>query len=153
MIFEHLTLVKPIEEGLSDQKAYPPLGLLYLASFVKLHGAIRPDKVRLFFMENEEDYNFVMPNLGNCIVDNSIIGISLHSPGAYSESKKTIDFIKKNKGDKNILIVLGGAFATSCYDMIINEYKDPNLWVVRGEGEKALTDITHGGSPNDIAGV
>ncbi|MDD5012056.1 MAG: radical SAM protein [Candidatus Nanoarchaeia archaeon] len=126
-----ILLISPLEDFLLTPKEFPPLGILYLSSFLKkngyevkcLHG--NPDDIN-------GDYDFY--------------GISSSTP-QYSKSKKFLERIREN--NPSAKIILGGAHTTS--PRCINEaLKDGFDYVVKGQGEKALLNIVQG---NESFGV
>ena len=114
-----ILLISPPALGLKDKIAYPPLGLMYLAS--NLEGDHDVEILNMITEEEKIDYAY------------DIYGISIHSPATYSVSKKIIRNIKENHG--RALIVIGGAFSSN----VSLDWENVD-YVIGGEGEMHFSD-------------
>lgn len=121
-----VSLVKPPEVGLLDQRAYPPLGLLYLAAGLDQAKI----SVKLSFMESDNDL----------IRGGDIYGISVHSPGVYSS---VVPLIKKLKG-RGKPICVGGAFPTSAPEY----FTDLGVHIFKGEADITFPQAITAGKLN-----
>jgi radical SAM superfamily enzyme YgiQ (UPF0313 family) len=117
-----ITLIFPTSPFLLDQQVFPPLGILYLSSYLK-------------------KYNYNVQCLDLALGDlpdqakAHIIGISMTTP----QRQEAYNLVKKYKEEGKILIA-GGAHAShmpqECLDMGFD-------FVVKGEGELPLAHLLH----------
>ncbi|MCE8427885.1 MAG: B12-binding domain-containing radical SAM protein [Candidatus Methanoperedens sp.] len=119
------------QKGGGISSIYPPLGLLYLASYVRQHYPDIEwkisDGVLNGYKKTVEEFNQFKPD---------IVGISFTTPfatGAY----KFIDLIKEYNPE--VLVVCGGVHASAIPNEILKRSKADI--VVVGEGEKSFLDI------------
>lgn len=124
---QRILLISPPAPGLKDKLAYPPLGLLYLAS--NLEGE---RKLEILNMTEEHEQTFIKPGY-------DVYGISIHSVSTYEVAKRIADGIKKI--DKNALIVAGGSFPTSMPEFTLQTTEIDVI--VRGEGEAIFSNIVN----------
>ena len=109
----------------------PPLGLLYIAGYLKLKGI--SCTLIDFSIKNLDKKSFV-----ELLVRDApkVIGISTYNETWYSQ-KIISNLIRRIL--PNVPIVAGGAFATFCYD---DMFKDNIVdYVIRGEGEIAFYQL------------
>lgn len=122
-------LIYPPSPFLINQKAFPPLGILYLSAYLRREGV----NVEVIDLTNKENcLEEVLQNLNF-----SVVGLSSTTP-QYPLVKKIKDIIKRN--NPSTVIVIGGAHASSNIQRCIDDAFDV---VVVGEGERALLDIIH----------
>lgn len=127
---------------------YPPLGLLYLASYLKKSGYL----VKILDLSILTNWNQkILEEAKNS--EYKIIGISGTTP--THESIKKISMIFR-KNHKERLIVSGGPHTSFVYEEILNT-SDVDI-VIKGEGELALKKIADfwikgEGALKDIAGI
>lgn len=130
-----ILLISPPAYGLKDKLAYPPLGLLYLAS--NLDGQYEIKVVNMLKSSEPFDYNY------------DIFGISIHSSSSYGPARQVMEKIRKvNRG---ALIAAGGAFPTSMAEFILRN-TEANV-VVIGEGERVFANICKGKNLSKINGI
>lgn len=122
-----VTLVSPPSPFLIDQKAFPPLGILYVAAYLREQGL----EVEVLDLANKEDC--LDEALANH--DLEVCGISATTP-QYPYALKVKDVVKR-RNPKSIVFV-GGAHASSLPQKCLNDGFDA---VVAGEGEMAALDI------------
>lgn len=118
-----IALIKPPARGLKDQLAYPPLGLLYLASNLKGKHDIK--------IYNMEDINEPID------YDHDLYGISVHS---VSSAKAAGDLTKQIKKHTKVPVAWGGAFPTSMPGYGLAYGAD---FVLKGEGEKEFSRLVN----------
>lgn len=137
MLQNRICLINPDAPGLQDKLAYPPIGLLYIASSLEEYGF---DVSYVNFCEDSEKE----------IPDAEVYGISVHSIAVLKESFTLAKRIRKEKGSK-ALIVAGGACASSYFLRILQD----NLInvAVMGEGEMTMLDIAKGLPLEKIKGI
>ena len=122
----NIMLISPPALGLHDKIAYPPLGLMYLASNLdNLEGKHSIKIANMLTFEECIDYT--------C----DLYGISIHSPASFTSAKQIIERIREH--NKEALIIVGGAFPTSMYQFVKESLKVDI--VVCGEGEKTFNFI------------
>lgn len=116
-------LISPPAHGLKDKISYPPLGLLYLASNLRV-----PCEVEVLNMlEQEEEARY----------DFDIFGISIHSVSTFLPAQKLSRKIRS--ANKDAPIIMGGSFPTSMSEYTLKN-TDADV-VVMGEGERVFSDI------------
>jgi len=123
-----------------------PLGLMYLASYLKKHG--KNVEIIDSFIGNERSREGDFHNVGipfkklkRKIEEFSpdIVGISCMYT-QYSKGAREVARITKEVS-KNILVIAGGAHASVFYEVIL---QDSNIdLIVKGEGEEALLEIAN----------
>jgi len=126
-------LISPLEDFLINPKEFPPLGILYLSSYLKKYGQ-EVDVIHGDFQDIKQEYDFY--------------GISA-STAQYPKAKNIMKLIKKN--NKHSRVVLGGphTIAPKCSKQALEDGFDQ---VVIGQGEKALLSIIHGNKDRIIVG-
>lgn len=122
-----LTLLNPPSPFLIDQKAFVPLGLLYLVSALKNYG-IEVQVVELANRENEIEQALAG-------LDSQIYGITATTP-QYPWAKKIKQIIKQKNPDAPVII--GGAHSSSVPEVCLRDGFDV---VVIGEGERSILKI------------
>ncbi len=132
-----ICLINPDAPGLQDKLAYPPIGLLYIASSLEEYG------FHVSYVNFCEDAKQEIP-------DADIYGISIHSIGVLKESFHIAKRIRKEKG-KRPLIAGGGACASSYFLRILQDNLI-NVAVI-GEGEMTMLDIARGIPFEEIKGI
>lgn len=120
-----ILLINPPSPFLIDQKAFPPLSVLYIAAYLRAYG---------FDVEVKDMQD---TNIPNALSDTEaeICGISATTP-QYLYAKEIMQFV--NDLDYGKLIVIGGPHASSAPEQCKSDGFDV---VVQGEGEKAMTMI------------
>lgn len=130
-----ILLISPPAYGLKDKLAYPPLGLLYLAS--NLEGE--------YFIEVKN-----MVNLSEDIrYDYDIFGVSIHGNASYEPAKAIMS--KLREMNQKALIVTGGSFPTNMAEFVLKN-TEADI-VVIGEGERTFSCICRGDNSRDIKGI
>lgn len=130
-----ITLINPPSPFLINQKAFPPLGILYLASYMLKFGY----EVKIIDLANKE--NELNKEL-NSAPSAELYGITATTP-QYPWAKKISRILKKISPATKICI--GGPHASSCRQRCLDEGFD---FVVAGEGEQALLNIVQKLSSN-----
>jgi anaerobic magnesium-protoporphyrin IX monomethyl ester cyclase len=125
-----VTLVFPPSPFLVDQKAFPPLGILYLAATLERNG-IPVEVIDLANFENEMEAALA-PHDGS-----TVYGISSTTP-QYPYARRIKDILRQQNPEAKI--VIGGAHASSVPERCRNDGFDV---VVVGEGEGAILQIVH----------
>ena len=123
-------LINPPCPFLIDQKAFPPLGLLYLASALESVNI----EVEVLDLANKED--ILEETLSSYEAD--LYGITATTP-QYPIAKVIKDIIKKKY--KSVKVVVGGVHASSVPSNCLADGFD---YVVVGEGEISIVDIAQG---------
>lgn len=122
-------LVYPNQPAVATQ---PPLGLMYIASFLRAHG----HEPRIIEGNAEE--------IKRVRYDVDAIGITCMS-SMYQEILKMRDYFHFHQED--IPLIFGGVHATILPKSLLSETGDFNDYVVQGEGEKAMLSIINAQSP------
>lgn len=130
-----IALISPPAFGLKDKLAYPPLGLLYLAS--NIEGDYQIKIFNMLSMDDAIDDGF------------DIYGISIHSSSSYGPAKQIAHFIRQR--NPSALIVTGGAFPTSMSAYTL-ENTDADVAVI-GEGEIVFSKLAKGLSFEHVKGI
>lgn len=112
---------------------YPPLGILYLASYVRQR---HPDITWKISDGTFEGYDKTIEDINRFKPD--ILGISFTTPFATA-AYKVVDLIKKNRSD--VLVVCGGPHPSAMPDEIFKRSK-ADIAVI-GEGERSLLEIVN----------
>ncbi len=119
--------------GVKMQWGHHPLGVLYLASYIKKS---YPDmKMQVFHTLTSEDIN---KDLSNIIADFQPDLVGIRSLSHFKQQMKDIAlFVKKNIPD--IPLIAGGPYPSVSYTEVL---EDPNIdIVIIGEGEATLLEI------------
>ncbi len=123
-----INFINPPSPFLINQKAFPPLGILYIASHLDKHGI----KARIIDLTEKEN------QLEEALRGESgpgLYGVTATTP-QYPYVKKIKDILKK-QNQKNVVIV-GGAHPSSLPEKCLEDGFD---CVVLGEGENAVLEI------------
>lgn len=119
------------KEKMIEKNSMPPLGILYIATYLQNNGF----KVKVIDFSVEiiklDEFKEMLVELNP-----KIIGMSTYNE--TWEAQKTLCKIIKNI-NPNILIISGGAFATFCYEDILNQSLTD--YIVRGEGEDTFLNL------------
>ena len=118
-------LISPPSPFLIDQKAFPPLGLLYVAGFLE-HNGIDISVADLANKETE------LENVLEPYMNADIYGITSTSP-QYPQALKILKVLRRR--NTKARVVIGGAYPSSLPDKCIQDGFD---FVVAGEGEEAM---------------
>ena len=114
--------------------SFPPLGILYLAAF------LREDGVELSVLD-QSSKNFTTEEVVKWISkeDPDILGLS-----AISSSGRTAATISKRAKElkPNIVTVMGNMYASLNPDRVLKKYPSVDI-VVRGEGERTTADLVN----------
>ncbi|MEI6808308.1 MAG: radical SAM protein [bacterium] len=122
-----IILLYPPSPFLIDQKAFPPLGILYLAGYARAAG----HEVEVYDLAGKE--NDLKAALSNLEAD--IFGISATTP-QYPQALRILAELRKRQ--RNALMVIGGAHPSSVPEQSLADGFDT---VVVGEGEVALVKV------------
>ena len=115
----------------AESNSMPPLGIMYIGAYLKENGY----SVKLIDLAvenlNEDQFSKIIGEYTPFI-----IGMS-----TYNESWKVQKVLCKKIKEQfpNVIIAAGGAFATFCYEQILNESMTD--FVMRGEGEYAFCQL------------
>ncbi|MBW1782635.1 MAG: cobalamin-dependent protein [Deltaproteobacteria bacterium] len=125
-----ITLIWPPSPFLIDQRAFPPLGVLYLAAYLEANGV----QVEVADMTDREDdlEAALIPHTGA-----DLYGVSSSTP-QYPQSLRILDIIRRH--DPEATTVIGGPHASSLPEKCLRDGFD---FVVAGEGERAFLDLIH----------
>ena len=123
-----VTLISPPSPFLINQKAFPPLGLLYVAGYLEQNG-IEINVADLADKEAELE-NALEPYL-----DAHLYGITSTSP-QYPQALKILKILRRR--NPKARIVIGGAYPSSLPDKCIQDGFD---YVIAGEGEEAMLQL------------
>ncbi|MBL7131821.1 MAG: B12-binding domain-containing radical SAM protein [Candidatus Omnitrophica bacterium] len=123
----NVTLLNPPSPFLLKQKAFPPLGLLYLVSALKNDGI----NVQLVDLANRE--NAIEQELEG--LNSQIYGITATTP-QYPWAKRIREVIKQR--NPHTPVIIGGAHPSSAPEVCLNDGFDV---VVVGEGERSFFKI------------
>lgn len=122
-----ILLINPPSPFLIDQKAFPPLGILYIAAVLRENGF----EVAVLDLANKEDK--LESVLKSCDAD--IFGISATTP-QYPYAKEIFRFLKTHS--PGVPAVIGGAHPSSVPGQCFTDGFDH---VVAGEGEQAMLSL------------
>lgn len=131
-----VTLISPPSPFLIDQKAFPPLGILYIAAYLRENGL----EVEVLDLSNKE--NSLEEVLANYHLE--ICGISATTP-QYPHALKVKDVIKKQ--NRESFVFVGGAHPSSVPQKCLEDGFDA---VVVGEGERAAFEVVNKKTKNQI---
>lgn len=123
-----VTLISPPSPFLIDQKAFPPLGVLYVAGFLE-HKRIDINVADL--ANKESDLETALEPYS----DADLYGITSTSP-QYPQALKILRILRHR--NPSARTVIGGAFPSSLPDKCIQDGFD---FVVAGEGEEAMFQL------------
>ncbi|MBC8552797.1 MAG: B12-binding domain-containing radical SAM protein [Candidatus Brocadiales bacterium] len=123
-----VTLISPPSPFLIDQKAFPPLGLLYVAGFLEQNG-IDINVADLADKETE------LENALEPYINSNLYGITSTSP-QYPQALKILKILRRR--NPKACIVIGGAYPSSLPNKCIQDGFD---FVVNGEGEEAMLQL------------
>ena len=123
-----VTLISPPSPFLINQKAFPPLGLLYVAGFLEQNG-IEINVADLADKETE------LENALEPYIDAHLYGITSTSP-QYPQALKILKILRRR--NPKARIVIGGAYPSSLPDKCIDDGFD---FVIAGEGEEAMLQL------------
>jgi radical SAM superfamily enzyme YgiQ (UPF0313 family) len=142
MKYKKIVLVNPFPKearGINEATVYPPLGLAYIASFLKKRGiVVKIIDANILKKENKA----VIEEIKR--IDPDIVGISINIITAQSGTE--LSRLIKKKLD--IFVCLGGPYATSNPEEILKfSFADV---AVLGEGERVVYEICRG---NDLVKI
>jgi anaerobic magnesium-protoporphyrin IX monomethyl ester cyclase len=123
-----VTLINPPSPFLIDQKAFPPLGLLYLAS------ALRQEDVEVEVVELAHQESRLAKALRDHL-SSDIYGLTASTP-QYPEALKILATLRA--GAPAAQVVIGGSHPSSAPEVCLADGFDT---VVVGEGEEAVRQI------------
>lgn len=133
--------IMPRTLGRYGRPSSPPVGIAYLATFLKRRG----HEVRVMDLQIERaDYDYLsdIKTFGP-----ELVGVSFVSCG-YRQSYSLIDEIKNKLG---VTVIIGGAHPSTLRGEVLKECK-ANFAVYR-EGEYTLLELVEGKSPSGIKGL
>ena len=134
-------LISPPSPFLIDQKAFPPLGVLYLAGYLEYRGV----NIEIADLANKESG---LETALEPYIDADLYGITSTSP-QYPQALNILKILRRRSPTARI--VIGGAFPSSLPDKCIQDGFDI---VVVGEGEEAMfrlvTNMENGKTPGVI---
>jgi radical SAM superfamily enzyme YgiQ (UPF0313 family) len=131
------------EAGKKLASSVPPLGLLYIASFLKNNG------IETDFIDNDLERNSFSQL--SVIIKNyrpDIIGIT----AVTAEFSETLMLARMCKSVSGALLVIGGPHASGVYSEILEKYPEFDI-VIRGEGELPFLDLARGNEWGIIRGI
>ena len=119
------------KKKLAEGNSMPPLGIMYIGTYLKKNNYTV--KIIDLAVENLDENQFFQA-IEEC--NTSIIGMS-----TYNESWNVQKILCRRIKQKypNIIIAAGGAFATFCYEQVLNESMTD--FVLRGEGEYVFCQL------------
>lgn len=121
-----------------------PLGILYLASYIKTH----IKKVNLAVIDGAIEGKIpVLEKIKNYKPD--LLGISVLTPSRH-EAIKIATFAKQI--NPSCSVILGGIHPTLMWKQMMENYKIIN-YIVKGEGEAVFLDLVRGKKLNEIHGL
>ena len=123
-----VTLICPPSPFLVDQKAFPPLGILYLAAFLGSHGI----DVEVADLSNREQE---LEDALESYLHSDLYGITATTP-QYPLALKILKILRRKSPRSSIIV--GGAHPSSLPEKCLQDGFD---MVVKGEGEQALLQI------------
>lgn len=119
------------KKKLAEGNSMPPLGIMYIGTYLKKNNYT----VKIIDLAVENlDKNQFFQAIEEC--NPSIIGMSTYNE-AWNVQKILCRRIKQKY--PNIIIAAGGAFATFCYEQVLNESMTD--FVLRGEGEYVFCQL------------
>lgn len=127
-----IVLINPPSSFLIDEKVFPSLGLLSIATEMKKKGM----DVKVFDFNGEPDYELEMESISG---DFDIFGFTSTTP-QFPQTYKLLQILKRN--NRKAVSILGGPHASGISAMREREIKDINIspleefdFIVGGEGE------------------
>jgi len=132
------TLIRLPNFHLHNEKQQPPLGILYLAAYLRRYGF--PVDIADLAGVPPEQWDLLTP------ADSSLYGITATSPD-YGMAKKMLAFLRAR--DKAAKVVIGGVHATVMPMECVNDGFDA---AVVGEGEETLLAMAMGVAPENVVG-
>ncbi|MGB2879244.1 MAG: radical SAM protein [Candidatus Omnitrophota bacterium] len=134
-------LIMPRTSGRYGRPSTPPVGLAYLATYLKM----RDHEVKLIDMRVEnEDFDYLSSIKS---FKPGFVGVSFVSNGY----KYSYDLVNEIKDKTGATIVIGGAHSSTVRGKALEECKAD--YVVYGEGEITLSELVEGKRPSDIKGL
>ena len=127
--------------------ASPPLGILYMASYIRKFGH-HPDLIdlSLFNISDDESVERIIKKKPD------VVAFTATTPQINS----AVRIIKKLGEISDVPVVLGGSHATIMPDEMMREHKDID-YIVIGEGEKTILELMDAmerpTNPEDVAGI
>ena len=119
------------KKKLAEGNSMPPLGIMYIGTYLKNNNYT----VKIIDLAGDNlDENQFFQAIEEC--NPSIIGMSTYNE-AWNVQKILCRRIKQKY--PNIIIAAGGAFATFCYEQVLNESMTD--FVLRGEGEYVFCQL------------
>jgi radical SAM superfamily enzyme YgiQ (UPF0313 family) len=125
-----IALLSPPSPFLIDQKAFPPLGILYLAGYARAEGH---EVVVVDLAGKEDDLENALSGLAA-----DVFGISSTTP-QYPQALRILGILRQRHPEA--LVVVGGAHPSSVPEQCISDGFDT---AVVGEGEVALCKVAAG---------
>ena len=119
------------KKKLAEGNSMPPLGIMYIGTYLNKNNYTV--KIIDLAVENLDENQFFQA-IEEC--NPSIIGMSTYNE-AWNVQKILCRRIKQKY--PNIIIAAGGAFATFCYEQVLNESMTD--FVLRGEGEYVFCQL------------
>lgn len=142
ILFVNLPTNNWYKDKIAKSNSMPPLGLLYVATYVQNRGyKVKVIDFAVETMSQEEFINLLKQD------DPKIIGLSTYNE-TWNAQKVMCKIIKSILPQS--IVFAGGAFATFCYEDVLSESETD--YVIRGEGEIVtleLCDYIFGKSHND----
>lgn len=126
MTLEKIALVSCRSPYVDDDKVYPPLGILYLKSYVEKHTDVEVDLFDEYDLENPDQFKGY-----------SHVGVSVMTP-QRAESLRILNHVKKYTDAKTII---GGPHALHYFFDVQKEDWD---YVVSADGQRSLVKILEG---------
>ena len=142
---EKIALINPPSPFLIDEKVFPNLGLLYLATQMRSDGY----NIKVFDFCGDKNYKENMKKISK---DFDIYAFSSTSP-QFFYTYKLFNILKKN--NKKAFCVIGGAHSSSIFSLKrkLNSKEDPNIrtleefdLILGGDGEVNYKEIFKQGS-------
>lgn len=143
ILFVNLPTNNWYKDKIAKSNSMPPLGLLYVATYVQNRGyKVKVIDFAVETMSQEEFINLLKQD------EPKIIGLSTYNE-TWNAQKVMCKIIKSILPQS--IVFAGGAFATFCYEDVLSESETD--YVIRGEGEIVtleLCDYIFGKSHNDV---
>ena len=146
MKYKKVILVNPYPGknigGLNESTIYPPLGLVYIASVLRMHNVqVKILEANILKLDNAQVVNFL------CKENPDLAGISLN----IFTANAGINLSQRIKEVTNFDVCLGGPFPSAIPEDILKKSKADIL--VIGEGERSIVDICNGELLSEIQGI
>lgn len=130
-----IELIQPPAKGLKDQKAYPPLGLMYLASNIGYNPQVANEDTSIKIICDESEFI-------NIDMKADIFGINIHAISTFQSSMAVIRFVKTFRSDA--IIVVGGAFVNKYTQSLIEKASNNQInHYIYGEGEISFSNLIY----------